>query len=249
MFYTESMKKIVFALIFFILTFHATTAYGQTSVGSDIDKIMPGIGCGVALEKGIEKCCSMQVVKCPHPPGESILKHLPIIGGRIKEYDEKCRALVDFQNQYGNVPCVFGTPSSSDYADPDCKCESDVTATASPQIAKMCYKYLSKSKEIDSCLNCSVGGIWTAIGCVPLKLTSFVNNKLLPLGVGLGGLIALLCIIYSAISMQISQGNPEKIKKAQETLTSCILGLLLIIFSVFILRLIGVDILKIPGFK
>ena len=49
--------------------------------------------------------------------------------------------------------------------------------------------------------------------------------------------------------MQTSQGNPEKLKKAQEMLTSCIMGLMLIIFSVLILRLIGVDILKIPGFN
>jgi len=48
--------------------------------------------------------------------------------------------------------------------------------------------------------------------------------------------------------MQSSQGNPEKLKKAQEMITSCIMGLMLIIFSVFILKLIGVNILKIPGF-
>jgi len=68
------------------------------------------------------------------------------------------------------------------------------------------------------------------------------------MGIGLAGLIALLCIIYAAFMIQISSGNPERIKKAQELLTSCIMGLMLIIFSVFILRLIGVDILKIPGF-
>ena len=39
------------------------------------------------------------------------------------------------------------------------------------------------------------------------------------------------------------------LKKAQELITSCIMGLMLIIFSIFILRLIGVDILKIPGFE
>ena len=57
-----------------------------------------------------------------------------------------------------------------------------------------------------------------------------------------------MCIIYSAYLIQFSRGNPERIKKAREYLTSCIMGLLLIIFSIFILRLIGVDILRIPGF-
>ena len=41
----------------------------------------------------------------------------------------------------------------------------------------------------------------------------------------------------------------EKIKKAQDLLTSCIMGLMLIIFAVFILRLVGVNILRIPGFS
>jgi hypothetical protein len=243
------MKKIVFALIFFLLLFYPKPIYGQIPVFTDIEKMMPGVGCGVALEKGIDKCCSAPTVNCPRLPLQTVLEAIPYIGGKIKDYYEKCQALVDFQNQYTNIPCVFGKPSSSNSADPNCKCESDATATASPQIAMMCYKYLSNSKEIDKCLSCSVGGIWTAIGCVPLNLASFVNNYLLPLGIGLGGLIALLCIVFSAISLQTSTGNPEKIKKAQENLTACILGLILIIFSIFILRLIGVDILRIPGFK
>jgi hypothetical protein len=59
----------------------------------------------------------------------------------------------------------------------------------------------------------------------------------------------MLGIIFSAFQIQISQGNPEKIKKAREMLTSFVIGLLVIIFSVFILRLIGVDLLRIPGFS
>jgi hypothetical protein len=45
-----------------------------------------------------------------------------------------------------------------------------------------------------------------------------------------------------------SQGNPEKVQAAREQLTSAIVGLLFIIFSLAILTIIGVDILKLPGF-
>ena len=45
-----------------------------------------------------------------------------------------------------------------------------------------------------------------------------------------------------------SQGNPEAVKAATEQLTSAIIGLLFIILSFVILEIIGVDILKIPGF-
>ena len=75
---------------------------------------------------------------------------------------------------------------------------------------------------------------------------SIIEETVFGIGVGLAGGFSLLCIIYAAFMMQSSEGNPEKLKKAQEMITSCIMGLMLIIFSVFILRLIGVNLLKIP---
>ncbi len=61
----------------------------------------------------------------------------------------------------------------------------------------------------------------------------------------LSGGIALLLIIYSGFSMSLSQGNPEKINAAKETLTSAIVGLVFIILSLTILQVIGVNILGI----
>jgi len=46
-----------------------------------------------------------------------------------------------------------------------------------------------------------------------------------------------------------SRGDPNQLKAGQELLTSAISGLLLLIFSLVILRIIGVDILNIPGFS
>ncbi len=65
----------------------------------------------------------------------------------------------------------------------------------------------------------------------------------------LSGGIALILIIISGYSLIFSQGNPEQVKAAQEQLTSAIVGLLFIIFSLVILQIIGADILKIPGFN
>ena len=39
-----------------------------------------------------------------------------------------------------------------------------------------------------------------------------------------------------------------ELKSGQQLLTSAVAGLIMLIFSIFILRIIGVDILKIPGF-
>jgi hypothetical protein len=103
--------------------------------------------------------------------------------------------------------------------------------------------------EYNSCIKCSTKGIWTGIGCIDFSLPDLIQHKVFGYGLGLGGLLTMFGIIISAFQIQTSQGNPEKIKKAQERLTSFVIGLLVIIFSIFILRVIGVDLLRIPGFK
>ncbi len=65
----------------------------------------------------------------------------------------------------------------------------------------------------------------------------------------LSGGIALILIILSGYKIILARGNPEKMQGAKESLTAAIVGLLFIIFSLVILQVIGVDILKIPGFS
>ncbi len=89
--------------------------------------------------------------------------------------------------------------------------------------------------------------VYTALGCINTSFDGFISD-VFSLGIGIAGLTALFCIIYAAFTLQTSQGNPEQIQKAQENLTSCISGLILIIFSVLFLRIIGGDLLRIPGF-
>ncbi len=66
--------------------------------------------------------------------------------------------------------------------------------------------------------------------------------------IGIGGGIAFLLIIYAGFMLMTSQGNPERLQAGKELMTSAISGLILLIFSIFILKVIGVDILGIPGF-
>ena len=87
----------------------------------------------------------------------------------------------------------------------------------------------------------------TALGCVPVQMDKFVQ-WLLPILFGISGGIAFLLMVYGFIMMGISGGDPKKVAGAQETITSAITGLLLSIFALFILKLIAVDILQIPGF-
>lgn len=92
-----------------------------------------------------------------------------------------------------------------------------------------------------------VGGVSTAIGCIPTDPQEFVAG-VLKFALAAGGGIALLLFIYGAFQMITSAGNAEGVKKGHEQMTSAIMGLLLIIFSVLLLQIIGVDILNLPDF-
>jgi hypothetical protein len=91
-------------------------------------------------------------------------------------------------------------------------------------------------------------GTWTAFGCLPNDPQTFVS-LLLRIVVSAAGGIAFLVLIRGALLVLTSQGNPEKIEQGKSWITSAIYGLLFLAFSAVILGIIGVDILRLPGFE
>ena len=138
--------------------------------------------------------------------------------------------------------CENGVPTSIS-SDPACTC------TNPDGVAAICRRYITSS-EAGRCSDCILnkGGFWTGLGCIGTDPASF-SQSMIGYGLSIGGSFSLLCIFYAAFVLQTSRGNPEKIKKAKENLRACITGLLLIIFSILIVRVIGVDILRVPGFN
>lgn len=258
--YCVSMIRTFLYIVFLLFIFFSTpfVSYAQSPSPTSNAIPLPGITCGDANNPSINKCCSSNTIPSIE---DELNSRIPDFGclidaGGVRGFcissliKTPIRVVAElgpmrgFLNLARNTPinpCVKGNPSSSDSS--TCVCNKDVINSA-----KLCEEYLKGEKEYALCVDCSTKGIWTGIGCISTDLSVFIKDTLLGWGVGLAGIIALLCIIYSSFMMQTSRGNPEKIKKAQELLTSCIMGLILIIFSVFILRLIGVSILKIPGF-
>ncbi len=96
--------------------------------------------------------------------------------------------------------------------------------------------------------SCSGDSIETAIGCIPVGDTNSFMGWILGWAVGVGGGIAFLLIVYASFMVMTSQGDPTRLKAGQELLTSAISGLIMLIFSVFILKFIGVDILGLDSF-
>lgn len=88
---------------------------------------------------------------------------------------------------------------------------------------------------------------WTALGCISTEPSGFVA-WLLKRVIGIAGGIAFLLILYGGFQILTSTGDPEKLTSGKDIIVSALAGLLMIVFSVLLLRIIGVDILKIPGF-
>ncbi|MCJ7740989.1 hypothetical protein MUP32_06805, partial [Candidatus Microgenomates bacterium] len=63
------------------------------------------------------------------------------------------------------------------------------------------------------------------------------------------GGIAFLSVLYGSALVLTSSGDPIKLQNGRETVVSSLIGIFLIIFSVFLLRVVGYDILRIPGFQ
>ena len=135
--------------------------------------------------------------------------------------------------------------------DADCFCGALTGTEAATDV--LCGN--SPDNEKAACIQCirpsangGQGGIWSGLGCIVVESESGFVQRILALGVSIGGTTSLLCLMYGAFLFQTSRGSPDGIKKARDLITSCLTGLLMIIFSVFILRLIGYTILRIPGF-
>lgn len=94
----------------------------------------------------------------------------------------------------------------------------------------------------------SGGGINSAIGCIPYQNTNDFVGSIFKWAVGIGGGIAFLLIIYSGFLIMSSSGNPERLQEGRDLMTSAISGLILLIFSIFALKVIGIDILGLGAF-
>lgn len=119
--------------------------------------------------------------------------------------------------------------------------------TATTSVTKVCDFAGTNKPACDACMGKGTAA-WTALGCIPTDPSQFIS-QILGIGIGIGGGIAFLLILFGGFQILTSAGNPEHLNAGKELVTSAITGLLIIIFSIFLLRLIGVNIFAIPEFK
>lgn len=160
-----------------------------------------------------------------------------------------------------HVACSVTVPpvqpaGSCDYAN---QCSYEDEPETPPAVAvpyKLCNQINQNTPEgqeaYTACLACAgdevdAGGVWTAFGCISRSPESIIE-RLITVGLGMGGGVALLMFLAGGFILTTSQGEPKRVSDAKEMITSSVIGLVFVIFSVTILQFIGVTILRIPGF-
>lgn len=112
-----------------------------------------------------------------------------------------------------------------------------------------------KPSSWDSCNKClySPDGTprehtyYSKLGCLSTQSDLFIKS-ILSIVFGVAGGIAFLVVVFGSITVLTASGDPTRLQNGKDMITSSIFGILLIIFSVFLLRVVGVDILQLPGF-
>ncbi|MDQ6985449.1 MAG: hypothetical protein Q9M91_06875 [Candidatus Dojkabacteria bacterium] len=97
--------------------------------------------------------------------------------------------------------------------------------------------------EFVLCNNCiEQGGIWIAIGCLDVTPLGIVTG-MIRIAFGVMGGVALIQLILAGLMYQ--SGQEAKITEAREKFFATLAGLAVLVFSVVILRIIGINVLDV----
>lgn len=225
----------------------------EISVADGAQKCGPG-DCGAtqdmrACPEGqpgmtVEKCCSVDDTLRNCSRGYKPLLYLDFAEGSGLTTCF-CRCDEDFAAQY--EPCR-SIKKQCENIDEECDKITDAEKKTECQ-----NKLTDCQDEYNDCLACTAPpdpkepGVWTALGCVAVQPAEFIAT-LVRIGFGIGGGLAFLFMIMGALKILTSEGNPETINAGRQMIVNALSGLVLIIFSIIILKILGYDILGLPGF-
>ncbi len=149
----------------------------------------------------------------------------------------------------GNTYCTYSTPAQVSLDCTEAERESPPAAEANFDLCNQIPQTPELQDQYEECVSCedTNEGIWTAVGCIKWEPQTIVR-QILRVALSIAGGVALLMILAAGFLFSTSQGDPKRVSEARELISSAVIGLLFIIFSVTILQFIGVSILQIPGF-
>ncbi len=86
---------------------------------------------------------------------------------------------------------------------------------------------------------------YTVFGCIETNASGFANFFMNFITSVVSG-VAFLGIIYGGAQVILARGDKDRIQEGKRYVYGSIIGLLVVVFSVFIIKTIGGSILKIP---
>lgn len=147
------------------------------------------------------------------------------------------------------VPNALIIPASSALPPQDTPTPLPLSPT---QECDSCGKCVGKTEippDYDECMTCQgqLDKKWTVFGCVDASEGGFVQN-LLQIILGIAGGVSFLALLYGGAILLGSKGNSEQIQQGKSILIGAVSGLILVLFSIFILQFLGITIFNLPGF-
>jgi hypothetical protein len=231
---------------FFIIIFFLTAAYFLFSANPTYalhGKCDPDIhDCNNPIDTGTGRAACGNVRSMPAGLAAGCVKtNLPTELGTIGQncsnpdgFYQWCGELANRGNLYcGCYPPASGTSVPTGPSDPCAGATGDALIS--------CQDCLGWDSS-NSVYTLAAEKSWTALGCIPNDPRDFII-WILSRAIGIGGGIAFLLMLFGGFQIITSAGNPERLNSGKDIIGSAITGLLLIIFSLFLLKLIGVDIL------
>jgi hypothetical protein len=85
----------------------------------------------------------------------------------------------------------------------------------------------------------------TALGCINIQSFERLAAQILQLSTGIVGGMGLISIAFGALQIIFSAGDPKRIQSGKNLISSSIGGILFLIFSTVMLRVIGINILRV----
>jgi len=131
---------------------------------------------------------------------------------------------------------------------PYATCSNELAVKNLPCVCPVATPVLTPIYPRDPLSGCGQNEITTAVGCIPADDLTELAEFLIKWAVGIGGGIAFLLMIYAGFLITTSGGDAKKVQGGRELLTAAIAGLMMLLFSTFILEMVGIRILHLPGF-
>jgi|GEM_PF-5681392 len=218
-------------------------------------------GLVVNIGNPTQKVCVLETSQSAIAPGMTI--NVTIKDGQEnKDYLVRLSKQDDGVNSVGEARVTITIPSGQDTASADLQVPNSIDTSknyilfAVQGINQDCQPIITFTAGTGT-LIAGPGGLWpghcgtnnngvpTALGCIDTDTAGFINGfSMVAFGLGFG--IAFLMMVFGAIKILTSSGNPEGVNSGREIIISALTGLLFMIFGVFLLKLIGFTIFNFP---